>query len=558
MKKGFTLPAILIGAILVIGALFTGYNINQERFGAIPIESAFFEDSLGESMTAAQTTMTLYRGTNNEGSAISGTFGFVIDEGGTNQEVVVCACTGTACTSCERGIDSTDGQTEVTANKNAHRRGDSVKMTDHPTLIRLIRIINGTDAVEEQLYYDVSPTSPSSTAILAKSYIDGAYAGLTADNTLSGTLTITGTTTMSTTTFDAVPTIPSTGITADTDVASKKYVDDIAIAGSPTSTELVYGITRLSIAADNINLPIAYGANDLSVKEDYTFTTYTAGEDITKNDAIAITHKDNCIIYATTTHQFTGTESKDTIYDTDWSYQSFITPADSADLYAFYIAVDVVSSAHTVNLKLRATPTGSDLLTCDAASVSHIDTGYAGCTSLTPLELSTSTVYYIIVQSGGHSTDRIYTTTTNAYADGTFATSTDSGATWGVEAYDAVFEILYAKGDANKAFKAGKMKYYNTSADQQIANITDCRTNYIGFADADTTEGDSVNVIHTGVWDNFTGLDMTQIYAEKYFLINSTSTANLGEITTSVDALTTDPVGMQLSSSSMLIININE
>lgn len=50
--------------------------------------------------------------------------------------------------------------------------------------------------------------------------------------------------------------------TIDNQVATKKYIDDIAIAGSPKATDSVYGITKLSVAAVSPTDPIAVGNND--------------------------------------------------------------------------------------------------------------------------------------------------------------------------------------------------------------------------------------------------------------------------------------------------------
>lgn len=50
--------------------------------------------------------------------------------------------------------------------------------------------------------------------------------------------------------------------TTDLQVASKKYVDDVAIAGAPDATDTVKGITKLSVAAASPTDPIAAGTND--------------------------------------------------------------------------------------------------------------------------------------------------------------------------------------------------------------------------------------------------------------------------------------------------------
>lgn len=50
--------------------------------------------------------------------------------------------------------------------------------------------------------------------------------------------------------------------TTDLQVATKKYVDDIAIAGSPLATETVTGISKLTLAAADPSDPIVVGDND--------------------------------------------------------------------------------------------------------------------------------------------------------------------------------------------------------------------------------------------------------------------------------------------------------
>lgn len=52
--------------------------------------------------------------------------------------------------------------------------------------------------------------------------------------------------------------------TDDLEYTSKKYVDNIAIAGSPLATTSVYGISKLSVAAASPTAPIVVGANDWS------------------------------------------------------------------------------------------------------------------------------------------------------------------------------------------------------------------------------------------------------------------------------------------------------
>jgi len=65
--------------------------------------------------------------------------------------------------------------------------------------------------------------------------------------------------------------------TDDLEYVSKKYADDLAIAGSPKATEAVYGITKLSVAAVSPTDPIAVGDNDTRVSP-VSLATVTAGQ----------------------------------------------------------------------------------------------------------------------------------------------------------------------------------------------------------------------------------------------------------------------------------------
>jgi hypothetical protein len=112
----------------------------------LPKAYALFETSLQDSITSSATSMTLIGGTDKDGSALSGTVGFIIDEGTASEEFVIGSVTGTAVTSMLRGVSVADGTTEVAGNKKAHRKGATVKITDHPVLIRVYRVMNGDDS----------------------------------------------------------------------------------------------------------------------------------------------------------------------------------------------------------------------------------------------------------------------------------------------------------------------------------------------------------------------------------------------------------------------------
>jgi len=138
----------------------------------LPLVLASFETSLQSKISATDTTMTLVSGTDAAGNALSGYYGFTIDSGSASQEYVIANCTSTSCSSMTRGISVKDGQTSVAALKFSHRRGASVKITDHPALTIINQILNGNDGVPDTLYYDTHPTFTSNTQIIDKKYAD--------------------------------------------------------------------------------------------------------------------------------------------------------------------------------------------------------------------------------------------------------------------------------------------------------------------------------------------------------------------------------------------------
>lgn len=128
----------------------------QQNVGAaIPVVVARFETSLAAAVNSkTATSMTLVKGTDDAGNALSGYVGFVINEGATNEESVACTAAGTALTNCIRGISPTDGDLTVASLEQTHRRGESVKITDYPVIGVLARILNGQETVPNILTYD--------------------------------------------------------------------------------------------------------------------------------------------------------------------------------------------------------------------------------------------------------------------------------------------------------------------------------------------------------------------------------------------------------------------
>lgn len=197
--------------ILILGLLqFQISSLNQSNFGAtIPTVVALFESSLSSKITSSASTATLVSGTDKQGNSLSGTYGFIIDEGSANEEFVICSATGTALSGCTRGISVTDGKTAVTALQKEHRRGASVKITNYPQLAILSRILNGTEKIPNRLAYETHP-----------SFV---------------------------------------GTTASTSLASRFYVDSVAVAGCPNADLTTQGCSELATVSE-LNAGTGFGA----------------------------------------------------------------------------------------------------------------------------------------------------------------------------------------------------------------------------------------------------------------------------------------------------------
>lgn len=148
---------------------------------AIPKISALFESSLASALSAAGTSFTLVSGTDRDGNALSGLYGFIIDEGSADEEFCVGTISGTTVTISKRGCDADDPETEVSANKKAHRRGASVKITDYPILAYLRNVIAGESGytLPALLRQASSVGNPVNADDLArKGYVDSVVAGI--------------------------------------------------------------------------------------------------------------------------------------------------------------------------------------------------------------------------------------------------------------------------------------------------------------------------------------------------------------------------------------------
>ncbi len=138
----------------------------------IPKISALYESSLASALSAAGSSCTVVSATDRDGNALSGRYGIVIDEGSADEEFLIGTFSGNTYTIEYRGLDADAPNTEVSANKKAHRRGASVKITDYPVMGVLRNILNGDETLPNVIKYasGVTPTNPDD--LVDKEYVD--------------------------------------------------------------------------------------------------------------------------------------------------------------------------------------------------------------------------------------------------------------------------------------------------------------------------------------------------------------------------------------------------
>uniref|UniRef100_A0A6M3X915 Uncharacterized protein n=2 Tax=viral metagenome TaxID=1070528 RepID=A0A6M3X915_9ZZZZ len=207
----YTIGLVITTVAIGISSLFSGGN-----FGAtIPQSVAIFSTTLATEISSTATSFTLTSGTTADATTLSGFYGFVIDSGTSSEEFVTATCTDTACTGATRGLSVVTGDTTISALKKTHRKGASVKITDHPVLTVISRIINGDESFPNNISIG-STISTGSTAVFG------------------GKATY-----FNTETIDDAK-----------DLTSKAYVDAVVVSGAPVASTTVKGIVEEATDAE--------------------------------------------------------------------------------------------------------------------------------------------------------------------------------------------------------------------------------------------------------------------------------------------------------------------
>jgi hypothetical protein len=170
---------------------------------------ADFTTTLATAISIGGTTATLSTATDDDGVALpTGRYFFTIDGSNSSKEHISCTLTGTSLTNIK--TVSRQG-VETAGTSRVHRIGASVSITDFAHILQVNNLVNGTTNLNaaEPLEYD-------------------------------GTATI----------------------NSNNQLATKAYVDGVAISGAADSSTSVKGIGRVSVAPVSAGTPIFVGDND--------------------------------------------------------------------------------------------------------------------------------------------------------------------------------------------------------------------------------------------------------------------------------------------------------
>lgn len=194
--------------------------------------AADFATTLTSAVAVGATSATLTSATDSDGVALpTGTYGLTIDRKNSSKEYIKCTLTSTALTN----IYSVSRQGALTSGfARSHRKGAEVIISDFAAIKKINDVLDGTT--------DLDSGTPLK--------------------------------------YDGTATISNVN-----HLATKAYVDGIAIGGSPDATTSTKGITTMSVAPASAATPIAVGDNDPRVptQDENNALVGTSGSPSTSN-----------------------------------------------------------------------------------------------------------------------------------------------------------------------------------------------------------------------------------------------------------------------------------
>lgn len=131
-----------------------------------------FDTQLATAASVGATTATLVSATDDDGVALpTGTYGLTIDAGNSSKEYIICTLTSTALTSI---VNVTRQGVTSSGFARTHRRGAKVTLTDWAILKRILNNLDGTTGFNSSvpLFYDGNPTFTLGAEIITKKYAD--------------------------------------------------------------------------------------------------------------------------------------------------------------------------------------------------------------------------------------------------------------------------------------------------------------------------------------------------------------------------------------------------
>ena len=301
---------------------------------------------------------------------------------------------------------------------------------------------------------------------------------------------------------------------------SPKYVHDKS-GWQMTSDGVIEAMSFYAAGESRINAPIIY--------------SFTAGEAISQYDAVSLADGSSYLLDSSTTS--TNSNVVDT---THWTSQKFTTSSAAITIASVIVGFTNATSTGTENLRvsIRANsagaPTGADLGSADvSASISNSGTTEVTFTFSTPITVSPSTDYHIVIRESSAGTDpntgvlRGNTGSTGAN------TSSDSGSSWSASNGKLYFKVYEINNVAGYLYRA------KATTNNYLVK------NFIGFARTAITSGAIGEVTISGVADK-TGLSI----GSQYYISDSA-----GALSTSAGTVSRK-AGIALSTSKLLITNI--
>jgi hypothetical protein len=141
----------------------------------IPKISTRFETTPVANLSSGATSFSLATATDIYGNALSGLYGFSIDEGQATQEFFIGSVSGTTVSSIQAMTSGSDPLASMaTGLQQPHRKSAVVKITDYPLLAYLREILNGNTnyTLDNILTYTSAPTFTLANQLINKAYAD--------------------------------------------------------------------------------------------------------------------------------------------------------------------------------------------------------------------------------------------------------------------------------------------------------------------------------------------------------------------------------------------------